>query len=64
MSGCLAGAGKPRFHLGGRVVRSRRLPDRAEEDIGQVAGIALAIWADCDFRPIFPVPHLDLRGQV
>jgi len=48
--------GKPRFHLGGRVVRSCRLADRAKEDIGQVTSVALAVWTDGDFHRIFAVP--------
>ena len=42
--------GSPGSHLGGRVVGGGDLPDRAEEHIGHVGGIALFVGADGDFH--------------
>jgi hypothetical protein len=41
----------PGPHLVGRVIRERYLPDRAEEDIGQIGRVTRIVDADGDFHP-------------
>ena len=41
----------PGPHLSGRVIRERHLPDRAEEDVGQIGRVMWIVGADGDVHP-------------
>jgi hypothetical protein len=53
----------PRPHLGGRVTGERHLPDRAEEDIGEIGRVTRIVDADGDFHPATVVEAREQAAQ-